>query len=157
MDAEGFKARQQAFVTIMDAWMTKMDARVAKQTRMYEALERPMGMQDEELVKVQENKELTIGVVSPQTVQIVAIEDTLGHKDENINGFTVKVKSVYGFQGGEKDIIIISTCGRVKRGPLRVEHSVDHEDENQWDDEEYPRQGRKPHGRMQVEGRQRDR
>ncbi|KAH7568128.1 hypothetical protein JRO89_XS07G0243100 [Xanthoceras sorbifolium] len=64
----------------------------------------------EEPVKVQENKELTIGVMSPHTAQVVAIEDTLGHKDENVNGFTLKVKSVDGFQGGEEDIIIISTA-----------------------------------------------
>ncbi|KAH7575483.1 hypothetical protein JRO89_XS02G0120500 [Xanthoceras sorbifolium] len=43
--------------------------------------------------------------------------------------------------------------GRVERGPLRVEHWVDHEDENRWHDEEYPRQGRKPCGRMEVERR----
>ncbi|KAH7567752.1 hypothetical protein JRO89_XS07G0140000 [Xanthoceras sorbifolium] len=53
---------------------------------------------DEKLVRVQKNKELTIGVVSPHTAQVVAIEDTLGHKDKNIDGFTVKVKSVDGFQ-----------------------------------------------------------
>ncbi|KAL5734153.1 hypothetical protein ACOSP7_032014 [Xanthoceras sorbifolium] len=73
---------------------------------------------DEELVKVQANKELTIGVVSPHTAQVVAIEDNLRHKDENIDGFTMNVKSVDGFQGGEEDIIIISTvrsniCGSI--------------------------------------------
>ncbi|KAH7557260.1 hypothetical protein JRO89_XS11G0090500 [Xanthoceras sorbifolium] len=47
--------------------------------------------------------------MSPHTVQAIAIEDTLGHKDENFDGFTVKVKSVDRFQGGEEDIIIIST------------------------------------------------
>ncbi|KAH7571593.1 hypothetical protein JRO89_XS04G0093700 [Xanthoceras sorbifolium] len=64
---------------------------------------------DEEQARVPENKELTIGVMSLHTAQVVAIEDTLGHKDENIDGFTIKVKSVDEFQGGEKDIIIIST------------------------------------------------
>ncbi|KAL5777031.1 hypothetical protein ACOSP7_009957 [Xanthoceras sorbifolium] len=37
MDADAFKAKQQAFVTRMDAW-------VASQTRIYEALERPVEM-----------------------------------------------------------------------------------------------------------------
>ncbi|KAL5760320.1 hypothetical protein ACOSP7_018831 [Xanthoceras sorbifolium] len=52
--------------------------------------------------------------------------------------------------------------GLVERGPLRrfglggVTHWVDHDDENQWDDEEHPRSGRRPYGRMQVGGRQRD-
>ncbi|KAH7557236.1 hypothetical protein JRO89_XS11G0080800 [Xanthoceras sorbifolium] len=56
----------------------------------------------------EEIKEFTIGVMSPHTTQVVAIEDTLGQKDENIDGFTLKVKSIDGFQGGEEDIIIIS-------------------------------------------------
>ncbi|KAL5844182.1 hypothetical protein ACOSQ4_010140 [Xanthoceras sorbifolium] len=53
---------------------------------------------DKELVKVQENKELTIGVVLPYTAQAVAIKHTLRHKNKNIDGFTVKVKSVDRFQ-----------------------------------------------------------
>ena len=55
------------------------------------------------------NKKLSIGVVSPYTAQVVAIKDKLGHKYESRDGFAVKVKSVDGFQGGEEDIIIIST------------------------------------------------
>ncbi|KAK1553169.1 hypothetical protein Q3G72_030003 [Acer saccharum] len=55
------------------------------------------------------SKKLSIGVVSPYTAQVVAIKDKLGHKYESRDGFAVKVKSVDGFQGGEEDIIIIST------------------------------------------------
>ncbi|KAK2636004.1 hypothetical protein Ddye_030796 [Dipteronia dyeriana] len=54
-------------------------------------------------------KKLSIGVVSPYKAQVVAIQQQLGHMYENRNGFVVKVKSVDGFQGGEEDIIIIST------------------------------------------------
>ncbi|KAA8529934.1 hypothetical protein F0562_034462 [Nyssa sinensis] len=52
---------------------------------------------------------LRIGVVSPYAAQVMAIHDKLGKKYENLDGFTVKVKSIDGFQGGEEDIIIIST------------------------------------------------
>ncbi|KAL5827573.1 hypothetical protein ACOSQ3_019411 [Xanthoceras sorbifolium] len=54
-------------------------------------------------------KKLSIGVVSPYSGQVVAIQRKLGHKYENRDSFSVKVKSVDGFQGGEEDIIIIST------------------------------------------------
>lgn len=47
--------------------------------------------------------------MSPYAAQVVAILDKLGKKYDNINGFLVKVKTVDGFQGGEEDIIIIST------------------------------------------------
>ncbi|KAL9228934.1 hypothetical protein vseg_004460 [Gypsophila vaccaria] len=52
---------------------------------------------------------LSIGVVSPYAAQVVAIEDLLGRRYENLSNFGVKVKSVDGFQGGEEDIIILST------------------------------------------------
>ncbi|XP_065638400.1 uncharacterized protein LOC111989218 [Quercus suber] len=50
-----------------------------------------------------------IGVISPYAAQVVAIQERLGRKFEALDGFTVKVKSVDGFQGGEEDLIIIST------------------------------------------------
>ncbi|KAH7565088.1 hypothetical protein JRO89_XS09G0130600 [Xanthoceras sorbifolium] len=106
-EAKEFKARLQALEARVDAWVTRRDGRVAGQTRLYEALESPMEVQGKQQ-PVQENTELTIGVVSPHITQVVAIEDTLGHKDENIDGFTVKVKSVDGFQSCEENIIIIS-------------------------------------------------
>ncbi|KAK0573500.1 hypothetical protein LWI29_008983 [Acer saccharum] len=55
------------------------------------------------------NKKLSIGVVSPYAAQVLAIQNRLGDKYESSDGFAVKVKSVDGFQGGEEDIIIIST------------------------------------------------
>ncbi|TXG56677.1 hypothetical protein EZV62_017990 [Acer yangbiense] len=55
------------------------------------------------------NKKLSIGVVSPYAAQVLAIKDRLGDEYESSDGFSVKVKSVDGFQGGEEDIIIIST------------------------------------------------
>ncbi|XP_048231885.1 uncharacterized protein LOC8275336 isoform X1 [Ricinus communis] len=55
------------------------------------------------------NKNLTIGVISPYAAQVNAIRDKLNKKYEDIYGFSVKVRSVDGFQGGEEDIIILST------------------------------------------------
>lgn len=58
---------------------------------------------------ISSKQKFSIGVVSPYTAQVVAIRKKIGSKYENKHGFTVKVKSIDGFQGGEEDIIIIST------------------------------------------------
>nr|GEW67078.1 UvrD-like helicase, ATP-binding domain, P-loop containing nucleoside triphosphate hydrolase [Tanacetum cinerariifolium] len=55
------------------------------------------------------NKKTIIGVISPYAAQVVSIQEKLGHKYEKLDGFSVKVKSIDGFQGGEEDIIILST------------------------------------------------
>ncbi|KAK6931708.1 DNA2/NAM7 helicase-like, C-terminal, partial [Dillenia turbinata] len=60
-------------------------------------------------------KKLSVGIISPYTAQVVAIQDKVGKKYENCANFSVKVKSIDGFQGGEEDIIIISTV-RSNRG-----------------------------------------
>nr|GEX43862.1 UvrD-like helicase, ATP-binding domain, P-loop containing nucleoside triphosphate hydrolase [Tanacetum cinerariifolium] len=52
---------------------------------------------------------LTIGVISPYASQVFSIQERLSDKYEKHDGFSVKVKSVDGFQGGEEDIIIVST------------------------------------------------
>ncbi|XP_037494076.1 uncharacterized protein LOC119370307 [Jatropha curcas] len=52
---------------------------------------------------------LSIGVISPYAAQVVAIQDKLSSKYEKVDGFSVKVQSIDGFQGGEEDIVIIST------------------------------------------------
>ncbi|KAA8532333.1 hypothetical protein F0562_032412 [Nyssa sinensis] len=54
-------------------------------------------------------EKLSIGVVSPYAAQVAAIQQNLGHKYEDHGSFSVKVKSIDGFQGGEEDIIILST------------------------------------------------
>lgn len=60
-------------------------------------------------------EKLSIGVISPYSAQVSTIKEKIGHKYDNLDGFKVKVKSVDGFQGGEEDIIIISTV-RSNRG-----------------------------------------
>ncbi|KAJ4710313.1 UvrD-like Helicase, ATP-binding domain, P-loop containing nucleoside triphosphate hydrolase [Melia azedarach] len=53
-------------------------------------------------------QKISIGVVSPYSAQVATIQEKLGSKYENKDGFSVKVKSIDGFQGGEEDIIIMS-------------------------------------------------
>ncbi|OVA06987.1 UvrD-like Helicase [Macleaya cordata] len=54
-------------------------------------------------------QKLTVGIISPYAAQVAAIEEKLGEKYEKLEDFTLRVKSIDGFQGGEEDIIIIST------------------------------------------------
>ncbi|GJZ22674.1 UvrD-like helicase, ATP-binding domain, P-loop containing nucleoside triphosphate hydrolase [Tanacetum coccineum] len=63
-------------------------------------------------------KKLTIGVVSSYAAQVNSIQRKLAHKYEKLDGFSVKVRSVDGFQGGEKDIIILSTVRSNIRGSI---------------------------------------
>ncbi|KGN44700.2 hypothetical protein Csa_016709 [Cucumis sativus] len=58
---------------------------------------------------VDSNEKISIGVVSPYSAQVAAIEHKLGRNYNKCNSFQVRVSSVDGFQGGEEDIIIIST------------------------------------------------
>lgn len=67
---------------------------------------------------------LSIGVISPYTAQVLAIEERLAHKYENIEGFEVKVNSIDGFQGSEKDIVILSTVRSYSVGSVGFMSSV---------------------------------
>nr|XP_043619791.1 helicase SEN1-like [Erigeron canadensis] len=63
-------------------------------------------------------EKLSIGVLSPYAAQVATIQEKLACKYEKLDGFSVKVKSIDGFQGGEEDIVILSTvrsneCGSV--------------------------------------------
>jgi senataxin len=50
---------------------------------------------------------VSVGVICPYTAQVLAIQEKIGKmKSDQIE---VKVNSVDGFQGGEEDIIILST------------------------------------------------
>ncbi|KAK3421353.1 hypothetical protein EUGRSUZ_G02006 [Eucalyptus grandis] len=63
-------------------------------------------------------EDLTVGVISPYRAQVAAVLANLGKEYENVKGFMVKVKSVDGFQGGEEDIVILSTVRSNSRGNI---------------------------------------
>nr|XP_043619857.1 uncharacterized protein LOC122591668 [Erigeron canadensis] len=65
-------------------------------------------------------KNLTVGVVSPYAAQVAMIQEKLAHKYEKLDGFLVKVKSIDDYQGGEEDIIILSTVRSNSRGSVGV-------------------------------------
>ncbi|KAL7106268.1 hypothetical protein ACP275_07G101400 [Erythranthe tilingii] len=64
------------------------------------------------------NEKLSIGLISPYAAQVAAIRHKLQRKYENLEKFIVNVKSIDGFQGGEEDIIIISTVRSNKGGSV---------------------------------------
>ncbi|XP_058090437.1 uncharacterized protein LOC131236919 isoform X2 [Magnolia sinica] len=63
-------------------------------------------------------RSLSIGVVSPYSSQVNAIQEKIANQHENHNGFSLKVGSVDGFQGGEMDIIILSTVRSNSKGSV---------------------------------------
>uniref|UniRef100_A0ACD5Z6N7 Uncharacterized protein n=1 Tax=Avena sativa TaxID=4498 RepID=A0ACD5Z6N7_AVESA len=52
---------------------------------------------------------LSVGILSPYNAQVRAFQEKLEKSYSSCDGFSLKIKSVDGFQGGEEDIIIIST------------------------------------------------
>ena len=56
-------------------------------------------------------KPIRVGVISPYKAQVYAIIQRFGKRygSDAQSHFSVRVRSVDGFQGGEEDIIIIST------------------------------------------------
>lgn len=52
---------------------------------------------------------LSVGILSPYNAQVRAFQEKLEKLYSSYDGFSLKIKSVDGFQGGEEDIIIIST------------------------------------------------
>ncbi|CAL9232955.1 unnamed protein product [Arabidopsis halleri] len=54
---------------------------------------------------------MSVGVISPYKAQVRAIQERIGDRYTSVSDqrFTLNVRSVDGFQGGEEDIIIIST------------------------------------------------
>ncbi|GJZ87895.1 UvrD-like helicase, ATP-binding domain, P-loop containing nucleoside triphosphate hydrolase, partial [Tanacetum coccineum] len=63
-------------------------------------------------------KKLTVGVISPYAAQVVLIQEKLAHKYQKLDGFSVTVKSIDGFQGGEEDFIILSTVRSNSHGSI---------------------------------------
>jgi senataxin len=57
---------------------------------------------------VRTRSKLSVGVLSPYKAQVRAIQESLSLKQETYGGFSVKIRSVDGFQGAEEDVIIFS-------------------------------------------------
>ena len=65
-------------------------------------------------------EKVSIGIISPYKAQVGAIQQKIA-KSSCTNSdadFSVKVRSVDGFQGGEEDVIIISTVRCNKNGAV---------------------------------------
>ncbi|XAR73625.1 DNA helicase [Bertholletia excelsa] len=60
---------------------------------------------------VASKQRISIGVISPYTAQVAAIQEALGttYGTDVRTDLLISVRTVDGFQGGEKDVIIIST------------------------------------------------
>ncbi|XP_024316714.1 uncharacterized protein LOC100831140 isoform X2 [Brachypodium distachyon] len=64
------------------------------------------------------SRRTSVGVISPYTAQVIALQEKLGRKFEKHEFLSVTVKSIDGFQGGEEDIILISTVRSNKDGKI---------------------------------------
>ncbi|XP_017243832.1 helicase sen1 isoform X1 [Daucus carota subsp. sativus] len=56
-------------------------------------------------------QKLSVGVISPYNAQVVAIQENFGtrYSMDPKSDFSVTVRSIDGFQGGEEDVILLST------------------------------------------------
>ncbi|KAK1304218.1 hypothetical protein QJS10_CPB11g02250 [Acorus calamus] len=54
-------------------------------------------------------RRVSVGVISPYMAQVMALKGELENTYKDQSNFSVKVKTIDGFQGGEEDLIIIST------------------------------------------------
>ncbi|XP_021826452.1 probable helicase MAGATAMA 3 isoform X2 [Prunus avium] len=67
----------------------------------------------------QTKKRVSIGVISPYKAQVNAIQERVReHSEASGTDFSVRVRSVDGFQGGEDDVIIISTVRCNEKGSV---------------------------------------
>lgn len=69
---------------------------------------------------LESKQKLRVGCISPYKAQVFAIQDKLGktYSTDIDSDFSVNVRSVDGFQGGEEDVIIISTVRCNGRGSV---------------------------------------
>ncbi|XP_042503371.1 uncharacterized protein LOC122080630 isoform X2 [Macadamia integrifolia] len=63
-------------------------------------------------------QKLSVGVISPYKAQVFAIKEKLGDTYDTPSDFSVSVRTVDGFQGGEEDVIIISTVRSNGKGSV---------------------------------------
>ncbi|PIA63253.1 hypothetical protein AQUCO_00200937v1 [Aquilegia coerulea] len=63
-------------------------------------------------------QKISVGVISPYKAQAFALQERVGNGYETHSNFSVSVRSVDGFQGGEEDVIIISTVRSNGKGSV---------------------------------------
>ncbi|KAM6589846.1 hypothetical protein CsatA_012451 [Cannabis sativa] len=70
--------------------------------------------------EVKGKKKVSVGVISPYKAQVFEISEMIGNKysSDAQSDFSVSVRSVDGFQGGEDDVIIISTVRSNGKGSV---------------------------------------
>ena len=59
-----------------------------------------------------------MGVISPYTAQVNAIQHRLGRRYLKHKFISVKVRSIDGFQGGEAEVILMSTVRSNRDGSI---------------------------------------
>ncbi|CAH2036303.1 unnamed protein product [Thlaspi arvense] len=71
-------------------------------------------------VSCERRMKMSVGVISPYKGQVRAIQERIGDKYSSLSSwlFTLNVQSVDGFQGGEEDVIIISTVRSNGKGNI---------------------------------------
>ncbi|XP_010528610.1 PREDICTED: uncharacterized protein LOC104805665 [Tarenaya hassleriana] len=72
-------------------------------------------------VSKNQRRQISVGVISPYKAQVFAIQEKIGgmYSSDDTGGlFTLNIRSVDGFQGGEEDIIIISTVRSNGKGTV---------------------------------------
>ncbi|KAL5170751.1 putative helicase MAGATAMA 3 [Glycine soja] len=68
---------------------------------------------------LENGKKVSIGIISPYNAQVYEIQERITRQNlVSDPNFSVSVRSVDGFQGGEEDIIIISTVRSNKNGKI---------------------------------------
>ncbi|KAI3888823.1 hypothetical protein MKW92_003166, partial [Papaver armeniacum] len=97
-----------SFISICDG-REELDSVVESRKNMVEVAVIMKIVQDLSKAWAGSRRKLTIGIISPYASQVAAIQEKIGRKYEKLKNFALRVMPVEGFQGGEEDIIIIST------------------------------------------------
>ncbi|KAF3457713.1 hypothetical protein FNV43_RR02371 [Rhamnella rubrinervis] len=68
---------------------------------------------------IETKKKVRVGVISPYKAQVYEIQEKVKiYRNDDNGDFTIIVRSVDGFQGGEEDVIIISTVRSNEKGSV---------------------------------------
>ncbi|KAM0832859.1 hypothetical protein ACQ4PT_064638 [Festuca glaucescens] len=95
-----------SFFNIEDGW-EDVDELSHSRKNMVEVIVIQEILQNLQKACYKTTKKVTVGVICPYTAQVLSVQENL--RKMKFGSLLVKVNSVDGFQGGEEDIIILST------------------------------------------------